>query len=63
MIQQEARDDPCFCEQEIEEAILPQLGWRAEAAVGRACAVKGGVLADKVGCAAATSTVLAFRLF
>ena len=49
MIDQESNDAPSFYEQEIEEATLPQLGWRAEVRVRRARAIKGGVLADEVG--------------
>lgn len=49
MIEQEAENAPIFYEQEIEEAALTELGWRAEARVRRARIVKGGVLADEVG--------------
>ncbi|CAD6580658.1 MAG: hypothetical protein ASARMPRED_000285 [Alectoria sarmentosa] len=48
MIGQEA-DDMAFYEEEIEEATLSQLGWRAEARVRRTRIVRGGVLADEVG--------------
>ena len=49
MIDQEADEAPSFKEQEIEEATLPQLAWRAEARVMRSRNIKGGVLADQVG--------------
>ena len=48
MIGQEV-DDMAFYEEEIEEATLSQLGWRAEARVRRTRIVRGGVLADEVG--------------
>ena len=48
MIGQEA-DDMAFYEEEIEEATLSQLGWRAEARVRRPRSVRGGILADEVG--------------
>ncbi|KAI9888334.1 MAG: hypothetical protein M1814_000564 [Vezdaea aestivalis] len=38
-----------FTEEEIEEAILPQMGWRLEARASRQVSVRGGVLADHVG--------------
>lgn len=49
MVQQE--DDECkdFLEQEVEEAHLHHLGWRADVRVTRACKIRGGVLADEVG--------------
>ena len=58
MINQESDGALPFYEQEIEEANLPQLGWRAEVRVRRACAIKGGVLADEVGYGK-TATMLA----
>ena len=48
MIGQEA-DDMKFEEEEIEEAVLPQLGWRAEVRIRRKRIVRGGVQADEVG--------------
>ena len=48
MIGQEA-DDMAFYEEEIEEATLTQLSWRAETRVRRNRTVRGGVLADEVG--------------
>ena len=49
MVEQESRRPRPFYEQEIEEACLPSLSWRAEVRATRACYVRGGVLADKVG--------------
>lgn len=48
MIGQEA-DDMAFHEEEIEEATLSQLSWRAEVRVRRNRHVRGGILADEVG--------------
>ena len=48
MIGQEA-DDMSFYEEEIEEATLSQLGWRAEVRVRRTRILRGGILADEVG--------------
>lgn len=48
MIGQEA-DNMAFYEEEIEEATLPQLGWRAEVRVRRTRNIRGGILADEVG--------------
>lgn len=48
MIGQEA-DDMVFYEEEIEEAVLSQLSWRAEVRVRRTQIVRGGILADEVG--------------
>ena len=48
MIGQEA-DDMAFYEEEIEEAVLSQLSWRAEVRVRRTQIVRGGILADEVG--------------
>ncbi|KAK7025211.1 helicase C-terminal domain-containing protein [Favolaschia claudopus] len=49
MVQQEAADAPPFVEEEISEAILTPLGWRAEGRAERPVLVRGGVLADAVG--------------
>ncbi|PPQ98930.1 hypothetical protein CVT24_003557 [Panaeolus cyanescens] len=49
MIRQEAKDAPPFIEEEISEAILDPLGWRAEGRAQRPMMVRGGVLADQVG--------------
>ena len=38
-----------FLEQEVAEATLPFLGWRAEAKVERPILARGGVVADQVG--------------
>ncbi|SCV72512.1 BQ2448_4049 [Microbotryum intermedium] len=48
MIEQEADPHP-WVEEEVAEAILPQLGWHAEAKASREVTVRGGVLADAVG--------------
>lgn len=48
MLGQEA-DDMAFYEEEIEEAVLSQLSWRAEVRVRRTQIVRGGILADEVG--------------
>ncbi|KAJ3734990.1 hypothetical protein DFJ43DRAFT_63932 [Lentinula guzmanii] len=49
MIRQEALDAEPFVEEEIAEAILDPLGWRAEGLAQRPVHVRGGVLADQVG--------------
>jgi hypothetical protein len=49
MVQQESPDAPPFVEEEISEAILHPLGWRAEGRAQRPVLVRGGVLADAVG--------------
>jgi hypothetical protein len=49
MTQQEHQDSKPFIEEEVAEAILPHLNWRAEGRVERANYVQGGVLADEVG--------------
>ncbi|KAL1674064.1 hypothetical protein EV122DRAFT_269869 [Schizophyllum commune] len=49
MIAQEAPDAPPFPEEEIAEAVLEPLQWRAEARAVREVRVRGGVLADAVG--------------
>ncbi|CAK5267738.1 unnamed protein product, partial [Mycena citricolor] len=49
MIQQESSDAGPFLEEEISEAMLPSLGWRAEGRATRKVHLRGGVLADAVG--------------
>ncbi|KZT41751.1 hypothetical protein SISSUDRAFT_241299 [Sistotremastrum suecicum HHB10207 ss-3] len=49
MIHQESLDAPPFVEEEISEAILDVLGWRAQGRAQRPIRVRGGVLADQVG--------------
>ena len=49
MLEQESREAPPFDEEEIEEALLPQLGWRAEGRATKTIYVHGGVSADQVG--------------
>ena len=49
MLKQETDAINPFKEEEIEEACLPYLGWRAQARASRACAARGGLIADKVG--------------
>ncbi|KAI0940949.1 hypothetical protein AcV7_003183 [Taiwanofungus camphoratus] len=49
MLAQEAVDAPPFIEEEISEAILEPLGWRAEGRAQRPVHIRGGVLADEVG--------------
>ncbi|KAI0333863.1 hypothetical protein GY45DRAFT_1432004 [Cubamyces sp. BRFM 1775] len=49
MLEQEKKDAPPFVEEEISEAILEPLGWRAEGRAQRPHRVRGGVLADEVG--------------
>jgi hypothetical protein len=49
MIRQESRDAAPFIEEEISEAVLDHLGWRAEGRVQRPIFIRGGVLADQVG--------------
>ncbi|BGP45700.1 hypothetical protein JCM10450v2_001530 [Rhodotorula kratochvilovae] len=48
MIEQEKAPQP-WVEEEVAEALLPQLGWQAEAKATREVVVRGGVLADAVG--------------
>eukprot|EP00873_Tetraselmis_striata_P026775 jgi/Tetstr1/447039/TSEL_034496.t1 len=48
MLQQEATTEP-YIEEEVSEAILPALGWRAEGRAQRKRMIRGGVLADQVG--------------
>ena len=47
MLQQEASTDP-FMEEEVVEAVLPGLNWRAEGRVQRPVLVRGGIVADEV---------------
>ena len=47
MLQQEANTDP-FMEEEVVEAVLPGLNWRAEGRVQRPVLVRGGIVADEV---------------
>ncbi|KAF5361779.1 hypothetical protein D9756_002318 [Leucocoprinus leucothites] len=49
MLTQEADNVAPFVEEEISEALLTPLGWRAEGRAQRPIKVKGGVLADQVG--------------
>ncbi|KAI9707332.1 MAG: hypothetical protein M1836_000292 [Candelina mexicana] len=49
MISQELGTIEPFEEEEVEEALLPQLGWLAEASAKKEVVVRGGVLADAVG--------------
>jgi SNF2-related domain len=49
MRRQEAEDVAPFMEEEIEEALLPHLGWRAEGRATKNITIRGGVLADQVG--------------
>ncbi|KAG5638137.1 hypothetical protein H0H81_001656 [Sphagnurus paluster] len=49
MIRQESRNVEPFIEEEISEAILGALGWRAEGHAQRLVHIRGGVLADQVG--------------
>lgn len=49
MLEREALDATPFVEEEISEAILEPLGWRAEGRAQRPVKVRGGVLADQVG--------------
>jgi hypothetical protein len=49
MLKQETPDAPPFVEEEISEAVLTPLGWRAEGRAQRRVYVRGGVLADEVG--------------
>jgi hypothetical protein len=47
MLHQEAATEPYF-EEEVEEAVLPSLNWRAEGRARRPVLVRGGILADEV---------------
>lgn len=49
MMEQEKEDAPPFVEEEISEALLPHLNWKAEGKAERPIQVRGGVLADQVG--------------
>lgn len=49
MLHQESPKATPFIEEEISEAILDALGWRAEGRAQRPICVRGGVLADEVG--------------
>ncbi|KAF9266900.1 hypothetical protein L218DRAFT_1074749 [Marasmius fiardii PR-910] len=49
MLRQESPEAESFIEEEVTEAILAPLGWRAEGRAQRAVHVRGGVLADQVG--------------
>ncbi|KNZ75129.1 DNA repair protein RAD5 [Termitomyces sp. J132] len=49
MLRQESRKAAPFVEEEISEAILSPLGWRAEGRAQRPVHIRGGVLADQVG--------------
>lgn len=49
MLAQESDDAMPFIEEEIAEAELQHLGWKAEGKAERPLYVKGGVLADEVG--------------
>ena len=49
MIKQEGSEVEPFIEEEISEAIISSLCWRAEGRVQREVLVRGGVLADQVG--------------
>jgi len=51
MLQQERAEGKThtFIEEEISEASLPALGWRAEGKAERPVMVRGGVIADQVG--------------
>ncbi|KAJ5657749.1 C-5 cytosine methyltransferase [Penicillium longicatenatum] len=49
MIAQEADDARPFIEEEVEEAFLPMMAWRAEVKVSLPRLVHGGLVADEVG--------------
>lgn len=49
MLKQESLDAKPFVEEEIAEAVLDHLGWRAQGRAQRPVHVRGGVLADEVG--------------
>ncbi|KAF8906255.1 hypothetical protein CPB84DRAFT_1770364 [Gymnopilus junonius] len=49
MIHQESPEACPFVEEEISEAMLDPLGWRAEGRAQRPVRIRGGVLADQVG--------------
>ncbi len=49
MISQESSTIKPFEEEEVEEALLPHMGWLAEASARKEIVARGGVLADAVG--------------
>ena len=49
MLEQEKPEAPPFIEEEVSEAILEPLGWRAEGRAQQPVHIRGGVLADQVG--------------
>ncbi|KAI9877173.1 MAG: hypothetical protein M1830_004631 [Pleopsidium flavum] len=49
MLSQEAHEVQPFVEEEVEEAVLTQMGWRAEGRATHLRTIRGGVLADVVG--------------
>lgn len=49
MVKQESDEAEPFIEEEVVEAVMPHLGWRAEGRAQRPVYTKGGVLADDVG--------------
>lgn len=49
MIHQEDKKADPFIEEEVSEAVLDPLGWRAEGRAQRPVHIRGGVLADQVG--------------
>ena len=48
MLKQESSTDP-FYEEEVTEAVFPNLNWRIEGRVRRPVLVRGGIIADEVG--------------
>jgi hypothetical protein len=49
MLEQEKTNAPPFIEEEVSEAMLEPLGWRAEGCAQQPVHIRGGVLADQVG--------------
>ena len=49
MLEQEKTSAPPFIEEEVSEAMLEPLGWRAEGRAQQPVYIRGGVLADQVG--------------
>ena len=49
MLEQEKPEAPPFIEEEVSEAMLEPLGWRAEGRAQQPVYIRGGVLADQVG--------------
>ncbi|KAJ5805782.1 C-5 cytosine methyltransferase [Penicillium pulvis] len=49
MVAQEADDIRPFVEEELEEALLPMMAWRADVKVSLPRLVRGGLVADEVG--------------